>query len=252
VSVRLALTPDSRWEVDVDALVPAVRSAGFVGLGIPIGWVTEGARAAYDAAGLACHEVLALVITGDAARTVAEAERVAGAAETMAARWVNTVFRAAPSGDTAELIARCATIFAEAGSAMAVEFSPLGSLPGLAEAVEVAELAGSGAAVLIDTWHFSFGPSTWADLEGLPAERIAYIQFDDAPPPESGDLWEETMQRRVMPGEGTLDLERFATVIGASGFDGYVSLEVLNQELRQFPLPSFLDRAFLSMARYWS
>jgi len=252
VSVRLALTPDSRWEIDVEALVPAARSAGFVGLGIPVTWVSEAARRAYDAAGLACHEIMALIISGDAARTVAEAERLAVAAETMAAPWINTVFRAAPSGETAELIARCAAIFAEAGSAMAVEFSPLGSLPGLSEAVEVAEMAGSGAAVLIDTWHFSFGPSTWADLEGLPAERIAYIQFDDAPPPESGDLWEETMQRRVMPGEGTLDLERFAVAVAATGFDGYVSLEVLNRELRQLPAPSFLDRAFAATARYWS
>jgi sugar phosphate isomerase/epimerase len=252
MSVRLAVTPDSRWEIGVDALAAAARGAGFAGLGSPVGWVSEAARGAYDAAGVACHEIMALVISHDVARTVAYAERLAAAARTMAAPWINTVFPVAATGETAGLIARCAAIFAEAGSAMAVEFSPLGAVPGLREAVEVAAMAGSGAGVLVDTWHFFNGPSTWADLEGLPAEKIAYIQFDDAPAPASGDLWEETMQRRVMPGDGTFDLERFAATVSASGFDGYVSVEVLNRELRQLPVSSFLERAFTSTSRYWS
>jgi sugar phosphate isomerase/epimerase len=251
VSVRLAISPDSRREIDVTALVAATRAAGFAGLGIPVGRVSDAARGAYDAAGLACHEIMALVISDDVARTVAYAERLAAAAQTMSAPWINTVFQAAPAGETAELTARCAAIFAEAGSAMAVEFSPLGPLRGLPEAAEVAGMAGSGAGVLIDTWHFFNGPSTWADLEGLPPEKIAYIQFDDAPAPASGDLWEETLQRRVMPGEGTFDLGRFAAVVTASGFDGYVSVEVLNRELRQLPVESFLERAFVSTSRYW-
>jgi sugar phosphate isomerase/epimerase len=252
MSVRLAITPDSKWQIEIEALVEAAQAAGFTGLGIPVGRVNEAAHKAYEEAGLTCHEIMALVINDDAARTLTYAERLAAAAETMHAPWVNTVFQASPTGDAARLIARCVAIFAEAGSAMAVEFSPLGSLPGLADAIEVADLAGSGAGVLIDTWHFFIGPSTWAELAAVPAEKIAYIQFDDAPEPASEDLWEETMQRRAMPGEGTFALERFASAVTAAGFDGYVSVEVLNRELRQLPVPSFLHRAFSATSRYWS
>ena len=95
MSIRLAVTPDSRWEIGVDALVAAVRAAGFAGLGSPVSWVSAAARGAYDAAGLACHEIMALVISDDVARTVAYAERLAVAAQTMAAPWINTVFQAA-------------------------------------------------------------------------------------------------------------------------------------------------------------
>lgn len=252
MSVKLAVTPDGRWDVGLEQMVSSVRTAGFVGLGVSAAKADAAARSAYDAAGLACHEVLALAITDDPARTLGYAERLASAAETMGAPWVITVFQAEMSGDTADLIARCAAIFAEAGSAMAVEFSPLGSVRALPQAVEVAGIAGSGARVLVDTWHFFNGPSTWADLESLPAEKVAYIQFDDAPPPLSGDLWAETMERRVMPGQGTFDLERFAAAISEGGFDGYVSVEVLNEELRQVPLPSFLEQAYASTSRYWT
>jgi hypothetical protein len=41
-------------------------------------------------------------------------------------------------------------------------------------------------------------------------------------------------------------------VVSASGFEGYVSVEVLNRELRQLPVPLFLERAFASTSRYWS
>jgi hypothetical protein len=54
----------------------------------------------------------------------------------------------------------------------------------------------------------SFGPSTRGELVGLPGEKIAYIQFDDAPALESSDLSAETTNRRVVPGKGIFDLER--------------------------------------------
>jgi sugar phosphate isomerase/epimerase len=251
--VRLAVTPDSRWEIAIPDLVKAVGAAGFVGLGCPGGRASFETRVAYDNAGMTCHEVKALVISDDAERTVASAAQLCDAAETMSALWVNTVFRAAPSGDAAAVIKRCSGMFAEAGSAMAVEFSPIGALPGLTDALEVAELAGAGAGVLIDTWHFCFGPSTWEQLETLPGEKIAYIQFDDAPALESDDLVTETMDRRAIPGEGIFDLDRFATAVRSNGFDGFVSLELLNRDLRPAPvsLPDFLNRAMKATAPYW-
>ena len=252
MAVKLAVTPDTRWEIEGPDLVASTRAAGFVGLGSPLGRADADARAAYDEAGLRCHEIMALVITDDAERTIAYATRLAEAAQTMGAPWVNTVFRAPPTGQAAAAIRRCAAMFADVGSAMAVEFSPLGSVPGINEGLEVVEIAGSGAALMIDTWHFFLGPSSWTDLEALPAEKIAYVQFSDASDPVSEDLFAETMGRRLMPGDGTCDLDRFAATLHGRGFAGYVSVEVLSAELRTLPVPEFLQQAFTATARYWS
>jgi sugar phosphate isomerase/epimerase len=253
VTVRLALTPDGRWEADGPELVEAARAAGFDALGMGKALASTRTAAAYAEAGLRCHEVLALVLGRDAEATVASAEQLAVAAETVRAEWVLTIFRSPLDEATAKVVARCAAVFAEAGAGMAAEFSPLGPITGIPAGLEVVDAAGPGrAGLMIDSWHFSFGASTWADLESVPLDRIAYVQFADALAPESDDLMHETMQRRVMPGDGVLELERFASTLLDRGYDGTVSVEVLNGELAQLPVPEFARRAHAAAARYWS
>ena len=95
-----------------------------------------------------------------------------------------TVFLAPLDRVTTRLTGRCAAVLAEAGAGLAVEFSPLGPVPSIAAALEVADAAGAGrAGVLIDSWHFFRGDSTWEQLACIPLERIAYLQFDEPRPP---------------------------------------------------------------------
>ncbi|MBV8303324.1 MAG: sugar phosphate isomerase/epimerase, partial [Acidimicrobiia bacterium] len=89
------------------------------------------------------------------------------------------------------------------------------------------------------------------DLQKVAIDRIAYIQFDDAPHPESEDLMGETMNRRVLPGEGTFELDRFAATLLGRGFDGVVSVEVLSQELLALPVREVAQLSFRAAARYW-
>lgn len=112
-------------------------------------------------------------------------------------------------------------------------------------------MAGHGARLLVDTWHFALGPSTWADLESLPGDQIAYLQFTDAAAPVSEDLFEETMNRPLLPGAGTADVQRFTDVLRGNDFDGYVSVEALNRELRSRPVPQVVSTVFDAAARYW-
>jgi sugar phosphate isomerase/epimerase len=251
--IEFGLTPDSRWNIDVPELVSATRTAGFTALGIGADRIDETTATIFAAAGLRCHELLALLVTADETATLASAERLAQAAERIGAGWVLTVFRDALTSETAKTIERSAAMFVEAGAAMAVEFSPLGPVTSISAGLEIVDVAGAGrAGLLIDTWHFSFGESTWEDLERVPLEKIAYIQFDDAPPPESDNLMRETMHRRVMPGDGILELDRFASTLLRRGWDGLVSTEVLSGELRELPVPEFARRAYESSAQYWT
>jgi sugar phosphate isomerase/epimerase len=250
VTIELALSPDSRWDIGTSGLIAAAGNAGFSALGLP----EKHAAAAGELlaqAGLRCHEMQALVVSTDEESTLRSASRLAAAAAAVRAPWVLTVFTA-PLEATAPLIERCSAVLAEAGTRMAVEFSPLGPVPSLAAALDVADIAGADrAGVVIDTWHFFRGGGTWEDLARVPLGRIAYVQFADAPPPVSDNGMKETMHRRVMPGDGEFDLDRFAATLLDRGWSGVVSVEVLSAELRQLPVPEFAKLAYQSTARYW-
>ena len=252
MSVELGLTPDGRWDTDVASLVGAAGDAGFSAVGMAGRRADAACAAALAAGGLRCHELLALVVTADPEATLTRARRLAEAAAAVNARWVLTTFAAPLSGETRPLIERCAAVFAEAGSAMAVEFSPLGAVTSIPAGLAVVQAAGAGrAGLMIDTWHFFRGDSTWEQLERVPLDHVAYLQFCDAPPPVSEDGVYETMHRRVMPGDGTFELDRFASTLLDRGWAGLVSVEVLSAELCRLPVPEFARRAYQSTARYW-
>jgi sugar phosphate isomerase/epimerase len=251
--VELALTPDSGWDTDIAGLVEATANAGFEALGIRAERAGNETAAGLDAAGLRCHEILALVLRPDEAETLAAAARLAEAAATMQARWVLTTFRAELNDKTARLIERCAAMFADAGARMAVEFSPLGPITSISKGMDIVKVAGPNrAGLMIDTWHFSFGDSTWDDLAQVPLDRIAYVQFTDALAPESDDLMHETIDRREVPGAGVLELERFASLLRGRGWEGLVSVEVLSSQLRELPVAAVVKRLRDATYPYWA
>jgi sugar phosphate isomerase/epimerase len=252
VGLELALTPDGRWDISTEALIDATATAGFGALGIAAPRAVAGTREQLAAAGLRCHELLALQLADDMDSVTSQAEQLAEAAALVEAEFVLTVFQDGLSDSSAKVIRRAAEIFAEAGTKMAVEFSPLGPVATIDDGLAVVAAAGAErAGLLIDSWHFCVGESTWAQLEQVPIELIAYLQFDDALERGEGSMGSETMNRRAMPGDGVLELDRFATTLLERGFDGTVSIEVLNRELRELPVEEFARRAVAAAAPYW-
>lgn len=255
MTIDLAITPDARWTAETADLIAASSAAGFAALGVRSDLIDPATVDAYRANGLRCHEVLALLLSGDEAATVSSAEQLAEAAATIGAEWVLTIFREALNTRTATVIERCAAIFAGVGAGMAVEFSPLGPVPSINQGLEIVRVGnrGSGrAGLMIDSWHFSFGDSTWDDLARVPLDDIAYVQFADALAPEpERNLVRETMHRRALPGEGVLELERFASTLLDRGWGGTVSVEVLNPELRTLSAPELVARIHDTTAPYW-
>ena len=243
--IELALTPDSLAEVANADFISAAGAAGFASVGLAATSATPEVVTLLERAGVRCLDVLALIVSDDRERTLDGAGRVAEAASVVGAPWVLAVFR---SSDR-ETIARAAAIINESGARMGVEFSPLGTVPTIPDALELVEAAGpERAGVIIDSWHLLHGPTPWDDLAAVPLDRIAYVQFTDGFAPVS---MEETMNRRALPGEGELELERFASTLLERGWDGVVSVEVLSQELRALPVDEFAAQAFRSTERFW-
>jgi sugar phosphate isomerase/epimerase len=252
--VALAVTPDRRWAATTPELLAATTAAGFAALGAFADRAGPDVRRLYDAAQVRCHEVLALVVSDDEGGTLRSARELADAAAAMGADWVLTVFRCPMTAQTAPIVQRSAAVIAEAGAAMAVEFSPLGPISSVRSAlgvVDVANAASGRAGLVIDTWHFERGDSTWDDLEAVPLDQIAYVQFSDALAPAGDSLARQTMHRRALPGDGTLALDRFATTLLQRGWDGLVSVEVLSAELRTLPVGEALRRLHATTAPFW-
>jgi sugar phosphate isomerase/epimerase len=84
-----------------------------------------------------------------------------------------------------------------------------------------------------------------------PLDDIAYVRFTDALEPESPRLVRETLHRRALPGEGVLELDRFAGTLLDRGWDGLVSVEVLSAELRALPVDVLVRRLHDTTARFW-
>jgi sugar phosphate isomerase/epimerase len=247
--VELGLTPDTRWKTDIGALVKVAGAAGFTALGTTSLLLTSEAPRLYANAGLHCHELLGLVVT-DVDTTLGWAAQLAEQAAHMRASWVNTTFKTVGDG-TADLVRRCAAMFAEAGAGMAIEFSPLGPVASLQDGLDMADLSRNPATgIVVDIWNVHYGPTTWEELERTPPERISYVQFNDALP-RVGDLDVEAMNRRTYPGQGMLEIERFVTVLRKAGWDGVVSVQILSEQLRQLSLAEFARRAYNTSSGYW-
>src|SRR6202011_4318222 len=115
-----------------------------------------------------------------------------------------------PDEPTVDDVARVARRFGDCGTRMAIEFVPFGVVADLAGADQLCSRIGAGVGICLDSWHFLRGLADWSLLARISAERLAYVQFSDALPPVSNDMYAETVHRRALPGDGDLDLARFA------------------------------------------
>ena len=84
-----------------------------------------------------------------------------------------------------------------------------------------------------------------------PLDDMAYVQFADALAPESDRPFRETLHRRALPGEGRLELDRFATTLLERGWLGTVSVEVLSAHLRALPVDELMCRLYETAAPFW-
>lgn len=138
------------------------------------------------------------------------------------------------------------------GLKLAIEYMPQTGLNSVTETAALACHVGSDrAGAMIDIWHHTHGPDDWDALIAVPRDAVAYIELDDALPDPGGDLLHEMMNRRTFPGEGRLDVRRFLSIMADKGYNGMVSVEVLNANWRGEPVADFARRCQESSAAFW-
>ena len=117
---------------------------------------------------------------------------------------------------------------------------------------EIVERAGDpDGTIVIDWFHMVRGDgrdTIFDDLRGLKAEQIAIVHLDDVP--YSKPFGEMTDGDRVYPGDGDIPVDELFQVLGETGYEGPVSLELFNPEYWQLD-PFEVARTGYEKSRRW-
>lgn len=85
--------------------------------------------------------------------------------------------------------------------------------------------------LILDSWHILARNLPLDAIRGIAADKIAFVQIADAPRLDM-DLLQWSRHFRNFPGQGDLDITGFMAALNATGFDGWLSHEIFNDEFR--------------------
>ena len=108
----------------------------------------------------------------------------------------------------------------------------VGQLNTIEDAVDVMQRSGRpDATTILDPFHVFRGGGSVESIANLTADQIAISHFNDVPaePPRE----QQHDPDRVMPGDGTFDLRRYLELLLATGYEGFLSLELFREDLWQ-------------------
>lgn len=97
------------------------------------------------------------------------------------------------------------------------------------EAMAVLERAGDPeGTTILDPFHIFRGGGVMESILRLGKGQIAVSHFNDTPSSPSRLLQHD--HSRVMPGDGHLDLRGYVELLRRTGYDGWISLELFNED----------------------
>ena len=168
-------------------------------------------------------------------------------ADALGARSLNAVVYAEkpiPADALAEAFAGLCDRAAGHGLLVHLEFLPWTQVADVDAALAIVERAGrANGGVMLDAWHHFRGGVPDARLAELPGARILGVQLDDAPGEPEADLVDETLHRRLLPGEGAIDLPAIVRALRAAGSPAPLGVEVFSDALAALPAEEAARRA---------
>ena len=124
------------------------------------------------------------------------------------------------------------------GTRVAIEPMPFSAIASVPLSVEIVNAAGHAAAgLVIDAWHVFRAGTSLTELRAvLSSGNIFGVELNDAAERVVGTLFEDTVERRLLCGEGSFDLRGLVAVLRDTGFDGPWGVEILSSSFRQLPV----------------
>ncbi len=131
------------------------------------------------------------------------------------------------------------------GTRLAIETMPFSIISTLPLGAEIIRAAGHpGVGLLVDAWHvFRAGTSLGELRDALTPELVFGVELDDAATDVVGTLFEDTVEHRLLCGEGSFDLTGLIQLLRDKGFDGPWGVEILSDSFRKLPVAEALKLA---------
>src|SRR4051794_30740631 len=110
----------------------------------------------------------------------------------------------------------------------------------------VAQCGEPNVGVCLGLFHYYKGPSKPEDLAGLTRQTLAHVQLSDV-----AGVPRELMSDadRVLPGDGDFRFDLIVQRLKEIGYDGYVSLEVMNPVLWEMKLTQVAELGLMALRR---
>ena len=83
--------------------------------------------------------------------------------------------------------------------------------------------------LILDSYHYFTSGGDLGQIRSLRAEDIVHLHVNDAP---HDDLMRLEDPDRVLPGKGVIDLAGWFKAVAATGYDGYVAIEIFDDAFR--------------------
>jgi sugar phosphate isomerase/epimerase len=247
--------------VPIAERVAAVADAGFVGLGL----IADDLRVIRDSIGFAAlrdmisdagltHVEIELIERwwiprGEQGHSYGVRDLLFEAAEVLSPKFIKIGSELGPRTTHPEsLIAplcELADQAADLGTKVAIEtmpFSIIATVPMGAEIVTAADHPAAG--LLVDAWHVFRADTSLDELRAsLTPEMIFGVELNDAAAETVGTMFEDTVERRLLCGEGSFDLPALVNLLRDKGFDGPWGVEILSSSFRKLPVREALAQA---------
>ncbi|MBN2150054.1 MAG: sugar phosphate isomerase/epimerase, partial [Candidatus Lokiarchaeota archaeon] len=114
------------------------------------------------------------------------------------------------------------------------------------EAAESDGLPRSG--LVVDTFHYFLGGHPATAIGSVPKERLWLVHFNDCVEKPLDELQDSD---RVWPGSGFFDLAGFVAGLKATGYDGYVSLEIFNPAYWREDPNKAMETGFAALKKFF-
>jgi sugar phosphate isomerase/epimerase len=254
---------DQRSPLPIRERVEAAAAAGFRGIGLLHADLmpalardgTRGLRTLLDDHGIVDLELELLTDWWTTGPTRERSDRVRGdlltAAESLGAHHI----KVAP--DVADMpwdhdhwvteFADLAAQAANAGTRVGLEFLPWSNIKTVHDGLKIAQDADTAAGgLIIDVWHTERAHTPPTDLAAVPLRYIVGVELSDADPEPIGSLFEDTVHRRRLCGDGTFDLPALVQSLRIAGWQGPWGVEILSDQHRRTPLREAVADAYRS------
>jgi len=138
------------------------------------------------------------------------------------------------------------------GTRILFELMPFANVDTLEGALEM--VRGAGAAnggIILDTWHVAKLGIPYEQVARIPRDFLLGVELNDGTYQAPWSLHEDTINHRRLCGEGEFDVKGFIAAVERAGYRGPYGIEVLNAEMRSWPLEQLATRAYeTTMAQF--